>query len=125
MPFNVVGEPQSYCEVEVLAPTEALFAGNDSADLTVEVFFVATTTKTKLTPREIATQWGISVERVLCWIHTGELRAINAGTTNSGRKPRYLVDLEDLAAFERARAMPGPPVPIRRRLRKPAGKYFP
>ena len=58
--------------------------------------------RTKLTPPEIARRWGIKSQKVLAWIHSGELRAINAAECLAGR-PRYLVDVEDLAAFERAR----------------------
>ena len=58
--------------------------------------------RTKLTPPEIARRWGIKSHKVLAWIRSGDLRAINAAATLDGR-PRYLIDLEDLAAFERAR----------------------
>ena len=58
--------------------------------------------RTKLTPAEIARRWGIKSHKVLAWIRSGELRAINAAETMTGR-PRYLVDVKDLAAFERAR----------------------
>jgi hypothetical protein len=60
-------------------------------------------TKTKLTPPEVAEMWGISPDKVLLWIRTGELRAIDASTRGDGR-PRYLIDLKDLAAFERDRS---------------------
>ncbi len=55
--------------------------------------------RSKLTPPEIARMWGVSVEKVLTWIRTGELTAINAATSRTGR-PRYLVDVKALAAFE-------------------------
>lgn len=38
------------------------------------------------------------------WIRRGELRAINAAT-RLGSRPRYLVDVDDLAAFESRRAV--------------------
>ena len=60
------------------------------------------THRTKLTPPEIARRWGIKAHKVLAWIHSGELRAINAAERLGGR-PRYLVDVADLAAFERGR----------------------
>lgn len=61
------------------------------------------TTKRKLTPPEIARLWGITPDKVLVWIRSGELRAIDA-STSQGERPRYLVDIDDLAAFERSRS---------------------
>ena len=57
---------------------------------------------TKLTPRRVARSFGISPDKVLAWIHTGELRAVNVATTRASR-PRWVVASEDLAAFERSR----------------------
>jgi hypothetical protein len=72
------------------------------------------TCKTKLTPPELAARWGVDPAKVLTWIRAGELRAIDAATRTGGR-PRYLIDLADVAAFE-ARRNAGPQVkPIRRR----------
>ncbi len=36
--------------------------------------------RTKLTPPEVAKAWGISPEKVLAWIRSGELRAVNVAT---------------------------------------------
>ena len=58
--------------------------------------------RTKLTPPEVARRWGIKSHKVLAWIRSGALRAINAAESLD-RRPRYLIDVEDLAAFERAR----------------------
>jgi predicted site-specific integrase-resolvase len=73
-------------------------------------------TKAKLTPPEVARLWGIATEKVLAWIRSGELRAVNAATTLGGR-PRYLIDVDDLAAFERSRAttVTPPTKPAKRR----------
>ncbi|MDP6558283.1 MAG: helix-turn-helix domain-containing protein [Pirellulaceae bacterium] len=60
-------------------------------------------TKRKLTPPEIARLWGITSDKVLAWIRSGELRAIDA-STKCGDRPRYLIDVDDLAAFERSRS---------------------
>lgn len=60
----------------------------------------------KLTPPQIAKQWGIAPEKVVAWIQAGELRAIDASTTR-GKRPRYLIDIEDLAAFEKSRLVQG------------------
>jgi hypothetical protein len=53
----------------------------------------------KLRPPEIARLYGVSPDKVITWIRSGELRAINIATRVGGR-PRFLVDAADLAAFE-------------------------
>ena len=58
----------------------------------------------KLTPPQLARRLGVGPDKVLNWIRTGELRAINAATKPNGR-PRYLIDIEDLRAFENRRAV--------------------
>lgn len=78
----------------------------------------AASRKTKLTPPELAKLWGIDVQKVLHWIKSGELRAINAATDRSGR-PRYLIDISDLAAFEASRAVQPPTPRIRRQRADP------
>ena len=76
---------------------------------------VNTTEKRKLTPPEIAGRFGVDVMKVLAWIKTGELRAIN-GATRIGDRPRYLVDVADLEEFEARRAVvPAPPKSTRQR----------
>ena len=70
----------------------------------------------KITPRELATSWGIGVDKVLGWIHRGELRAINV-SSKQGLRPRFLIDLADVAAFEAARSVQ-PPMPPARRSRR-------
>jgi len=56
----------------------------------------------RLTPPQIAERYGVSPDKVLGWIRTGELRALNVATRLGGR-PRYSVDEEDLVAFEKRR----------------------
>jgi hypothetical protein len=68
----------------------------------------------KLTPPQVAKAWGIDVLKVLHWIKTGQLRAINGARTAGGR-PRYLIDVEDLKAFEHARSAIPLPTPTRTR----------
>ncbi|MFZ1933583.1 MAG: DNA-binding protein [Thermoguttaceae bacterium] len=75
---------------------------------------IAPSRKTKLTPPELAKQWGIDVQKVLYWIKAGELRAINLATRRDGR-PRYAIDQADIAIFEAARAVTPPAPRIRRR----------
>lgn len=72
----------------------------------------------KLSVPEVARRFGISEDKVRAWIGSGELRAVNAATRPSGR-PRWLIDEDDLAAFERARSsvarVSAPSSPRRRR----------
>jgi excisionase family DNA binding protein len=70
----------------------------------------------KLTPPEVARLWGISLDSIMTWIRNGELRAINVAKRLGGR-PRYRIDVKDLADFENRRAVQPPP-PIQRRSRR-------
>lgn len=70
----------------------------------------------KISPPELAAMWGIGVGKILDWIHRGELRAIDVSSKQGGR-PRYLIDLADVAAFETARSVQ-PPMPSARRNRR-------
>lgn len=83
------------------------------------------THRKKLTPPQVARLWGVSVDKVLTWIRSGELIAINASTSGSGR-PRYLVDISALEAFERRRQVVAQKrIPRRRRdLRRKIKQFF-
>ena len=78
----------------------------------------ATSKRTKLTPPQLAAAWGIDVAKVLHWIKAGELRAINVATDRNGR-PRYAIDVADIAVFEASRAVQPPAPRIRRRRADP------
>lgn len=78
--------------------------------------------RTKLRPPEIAQRFGVDVKKVLAWIHSGELRAINAAEKADGDKPRFLVDVADLEEFERRRAVV--PAPKVKRQKKRRFKQF-
>lgn len=65
-------------------------------------------TKTKLTPPELGRMWGVGPGKIVGWIRTGELRAIDASTRQGGR-PRFLIDLRDVVEFEAKRAVVPPP----------------
>ena len=71
----------------------------------------------KITPPQLADAWGISVDKIHSWILSGELQAINAAT-RSGGKPRYLIDVEDLADFERRRQVQPPARQLVTRIRR-------
>lgn len=63
-----------------------------------------TPSKLKVTPPELAALWGVSPAKVLRLIRTGELRAINLATS-LGHRPRYAIDVADVAAFELSRTV--------------------
>ena len=81
--------------------------------------------RTKLTPPEVARRYRISPEKVVGWIRSGELRAIDVSARSSSR-PRYRIDPDDLAAFEeRRRVVPAPEPGRRRRKHNPnITEYF-
>jgi hypothetical protein len=74
--------------------------------------------KTKLTPPELARLWGVDVKKVMHWVKSCELRAIDASTRRGGR-PRYLIDVADVVLFEAARAVQLPAARVRRRRADP------
>jgi hypothetical protein len=74
-------------------------------------------TRQKISPPELAARWGVDAHKVLCWIRSGELKAVNLATTLAGR-PRYAIDEREIELFELRRSTTGPaPAPRRRRAR--------
>jgi hypothetical protein len=83
-----------------------------------------------LTPPMIAKYLRVDVSKVHAWIRAGELVAINVATNRRGRRPRWIVEPDELRAFntrrfnsgggEQARSMPR----RRRRLEMTGNKYF-
>lgn len=61
-----------------------------------------TTTRRNLRPPEIARRYGVNIRKVLAWIRTGELVALDLSSRTSSR-PRYSVTPEALEAFEKSR----------------------
>jgi hypothetical protein len=55
-----------------------------------------------MTPAEVGQHLGRSVNTVLGWIHSGELRAVNLADRQRSR-PRYIVEPDALAEFQRLR----------------------
>jgi len=51
----------------------------------------------------LAKHWGVHVDKVLRFIHTGELPAFNAASRQS-KLPRYRISLDAVREFETARA---------------------
>jgi hypothetical protein len=84
----------------------------------------ASTKRTKLTPPELARRWGISADKILRWIAAGELQATNAASSVQGR-PRWLIDVADLAEFElRRSAQPKAAAPRRRKAPSNVIEFF-
>lgn len=86
---------------------------------------IATQERRKLTPRAVARQYGVAADKVLHWINTGQLRAFNGATDPDGQRPRWLIDVDDLSAFEERRAATPSPKVTRRRTATAGKDYFP
>ena len=60
----------------------------------------------KRTPPQIAKLWGCSIKKVVGFIRSGELRAVNLASNPTSR-PRYVIDVADIEALSiRARSSP-------------------
>jgi hypothetical protein len=75
-----------------------------------------------LTPPQLARRYGVKASKVVGWIRSGELRALDLATRGS-RRPRYRIPPGSIEEFERGRSAAPLPRPIRRR-RPPAIKSF-
>jgi hypothetical protein len=69
---------------------------------------VATATR-NITPNEYAKKCGVSAEKIIAFIRSGELKALNLAHRGS-KKPRYSIPVEAIAAFEQGRQVV-PPLP--------------
>jgi excisionase family DNA binding protein len=79
--------------------------GGDSENLTAGV---TAPLPVALSPRQLAKCWGVSKDKVLGWIHTGLLRAIDVRSANSSR-PQYRIPGDAVQAFSAARSNSTPP----------------
>ena len=70
-----------------------------------------------MTPNQIARRLGIGVHKVLRWIMSGELRAVNVASDTAHRR-QWAILPESLDEFERRRAAVPTVKPSRRRPRK-------
>lgn len=59
------------------------------------------------TPPEVADLLGINAGKVLAWIRSGELSAVNVAASTLGR-PRWRISEADLAVFEQRRSAVAP-----------------
>lgn len=74
-----------------------------------------------LTPPQVAKMMGVKPDKVLHWIHMGELQAINVATKEGGR-PQFAVTPADLDVFTMRRATQRP-TKVKRARAEPCGKY--
>ena len=74
-----------------------------------------------LTVPQLAERFGVKADKIIAWIKSGELRAMNVATAGGGR-PRYRIAPDDLADFELRRSI-ATPTPRQRR-RKTEGRVI-
>ena len=67
-----------------------------------------------LSPRQVAERLGVDRSKVIRWITSGELIAINVATSRTGKQARWRIDPKDFESFL-ARRKTTPPAPKRRR----------
>jgi excisionase family DNA binding protein len=72
-----------------------------------------------LTPPQVATQLGVAPETVIGWIRAGELKAANVG--KGKKRPRYRIEPEALAEFQRKKMPEVTPTQPANRRRKSFG----
>lgn len=71
------------------------------------------------TPPQVAEDYGVDPHRVVAWIKSGKLHAINV--SDGLQRPRYRISPEALVAFELARSAGPEPKVSRIRRHKPEG----
>ena len=80
-----------------------------------------TTTKSSereyLTPPQVSALLGVGHEKLLAWIHSGELRAVDLSATR-GKRPRWRISRQALDDFLSRRSA-SPPAKPRQRRRQP------
>lgn len=81
----------------------------------------------KFSPPQVARMWGVSTAKIIGWIQSGQLRAINVAE-GPKKRPRYLIDRADIQIFETSRAVvpiDGPATTkLRRRANQNVKEYF-
>lgn len=79
--------------------------------------------KRYITPPQIAESLGVGHRKVLAWILSGELTAVNVAAARDDR-PRWAVDPEELERFKRSRLSTPAPKPPRGRKPKCVKEFF-
>ena len=73
-----------------------------------------------LSPPKVAELIGVSHAKVLHWIDSGELRAVNVAS-NQGGRPRFKISRADLESFLARRSTTAEPTPRRQRVGQEQG----
>ena len=74
-----------------------------------------------LTPPQVAKMMGVKPDKILYWIHTGQLPAVNVAKKEGGR-PQYAVTPAGLDIFTTRRST-RPPVKVKRARPKSSGRF--
>ena len=75
-----------------------------------------------MSPPKVAKMFGVKPDKVLYWIHSGQLEAVNIAK-DEGHRPQYAVTPAGLDTFTRRRATRAP-VRTRRTRRPSSGKVY-
>jgi excisionase family DNA binding protein len=67
--------------------------------------------------KDLEERLGVGEHTILGWIKSGELKAINVGRV-AGKRPKWRISPEALAAFELGRESGGPPVATKTKRKK-------
>jgi len=70
-------------------------------------------------PPEYAKQIGVKADKVVAWIKSAQLRAIDVSSNPGIGRPRYRIPLDAIIEFEQKRTPKPPTKPQRRRKRDP------
>lgn len=73
--------------------------------------------KSRLTPPDVAKRYGVSPDTVRLWIEQGDLEAMNVAKRGATR-PRYRIEPDALAKFDKRRVAKSAPTPGKRRRKK-------
>lgn len=60
--------------------------------------------QTGVTVKAVCQRYSVKPEKVLAWIHSGQLRALNLATDPNSPRPRWRILVADLEAFEQSRS---------------------
>ncbi len=75
--------------------------------------------ETFITPNQLAKTLGVKPDKVLAWIHAGQLVAVNVAENPNGQRPRWRIDPDEVARFLKSRQnKPAEPTTTVRRRRK-------
>lgn len=73
-----------------------------------------------LTPNELAARYGVGVHKVLRWIKSGELVAVNVAS-DLRKRPQWVITADALRMFEKGRQSQSTPRAERRRKKSKEG----